>query len=220
MNNQTLHPLLEQFFRKIGLLSQDNPKLLNTYLSNNLRELPDLTALLDLEKAAERIISAMDQGEVIGIYGDYDVDGTTSCALLKLFFDGLGIPNNQIKTYQPDRFIDGYGLHVSSIKQAIKDGTNVLITVDCGITSYDACEFATSESKDQSKDSQHPIDVIITDHHQDNKDNPFPPAFAIVNPNRRDETCKQELRGLSWSRCGLCFGLENKKSSRSERAED
>ncbi len=164
---------------------------LEKFLSWDLKELPLLSQLKDLDKTAERIIAAIESDELIGIYGDYDVDGTTSCALFYHFFEMIGV---KVKTYQPSRFVDGYGLHLSSIDNAIEDNVKLLITVDCGITNVDAAEYAIHRG----------IDLIITDHHKDGAEE-MPPAYAIVNPNRRDEECEQELKYLAG--VGVAFAV-------------
>src|SRR3954466_9695620 len=103
-----LNPVLVRLFKKRGF----SPLQVQDMLSWNLKEIPELTNMIDLEKASARLITAMAKGEVIGVYGDYDVDGTTSCALLWHFFKMLGV---QVEVFQPSRFIEGYGVHDSSI---------------------------------------------------------------------------------------------------------
>ncbi len=163
---------------------------LNTFFSWDLKALPDFSTLQDISKSANRIVSAIENGESIAVYGDYDVDGTTSCALLYHFFKMINI---EIKTYQPSRFIEGYGIHPPAIDQAQQDGVQLLMTVDCGITNNPAAERALEKN----------IDLIITDHHNDANDT-MPPAFAIINPNRRDEpeSPLQALAGV-----GVAFAL-------------
>ena len=132
-----------------------------------------MSSLKDLKKASARIIDAIDREEKIGIYGDYDVDGTTSCALLFHFFKMLGV---DVSTVQPSRFIEGYGLHLSSIDEAVQNKLSILITVDCGISNNEAADYAKSKG----------LDLIITDHHKDARET-MPDAYAVINPNRRDE---------------------------------
>ena len=107
-----LHPVIQRLFEKREFSEQD----IHDFMSWNLRELPELTELKDLSKTAKRIIEAMDKGEKIGIYGDYDVDGTTSCALFYHFFQ---MHNVEVALIQPSRFVEGYGLHISSIDKSI-----------------------------------------------------------------------------------------------------
>lgn len=147
--------------------------MIENYLSWDLKSIPDMSSLKDLSKASARIIEAIDLKQKIGVYGDYDVDGTTSCALLYHFFKLLGV---ELDVVQPSRFIEGYGLHLSSIEEAVNKGISVLITVDCGITNNEAADKALDMG----------LDLIITDHHKDARDE-MPRAFAVINPNRRDE---------------------------------
>lgn len=189
----TLLPVLRKVLEKRGYKT---PEEIQSFLSWNLRELTPLTELKDLKKAANRIIEALDKKETIGIYGDYDVDGTTSCALLYQFFQLI---NHEVKLYQPSRFVEGYGIHPSSIETAIADGVRVLITVDCGISNNETAEYAL----------QRDIDLIITDHHKDAKPE-MPQAFAIVNPNRRDEDLNSELTSLAGVGVGFALALEIK----------
>ena len=147
--------------------------MIEDFLSWDLKTIPDMSTLKDLPKASARIIQAIENNEKIGVYGDYDVDGTTSCALFYHFFKMIGV---EINIVQPSRFIEGYGLHLSSIDEAVSNNIKVLITVDCGITNNEAADYALDRG----------IDLIITDHHKDARET-MPAAFAVVNPNRRDE---------------------------------
>lgn len=181
-----LNPVLVRLFKKRGF----SPLEVQDMLSWNLKDIPDLTKMIDLEKASHRLIKAMAEGETIGVYGDYDVDGTTSCALLWHFFKMLGV---QVEVFQPSRFIEGYGVHNSSIDAAVEKGCKVLITVDCGITSVATAEYAKGK-----------IDLIITDHHRDAAEK-IPEAFAVINPSRRDEPENSPLKPLAG--VGVAFAL-------------
>lgn len=181
-----IHPVIERLFKKRGLDSDS----IENFLSWDLKLLPDLTQLKDLNKAATRIIEAIDHQQKIAIYGDYDVDGTTSCALFYHFFQMIGV---EVDLIQPSRFVEGYGLHLSSIEDALKREIKVLITVDCGITNNEAADYAKERG----------IDLIITDHHKDARET-MPDAFAVVNPNRRDET-HAELKSLAG--VGVAFAV-------------
>jgi len=181
-----LHPVILRLFKKRGLTKIE----IQNMLSWNLKEIPDLTQMIDLSKASERILQAIAEGEKIGVYGDYDVDGTTSCALLWHFFKML---NTEIEVFQPSRFIEGYGVHNSSIDSAIDKNVKVLITVDCGITSVATAEYA----KDK-------LDLIITDHHTDAAPS-MPQAYAVINPSRRDEPENSPLKSLAG--VGVAFAL-------------
>lgn len=166
---QQLHPIIEKLFRKKGFTHD----MIQDFFSWDLKTIPDMGSLKDLKKASERIIRAIDNNEKIGIYGDYDVDGTTSCALFYHFFKMIGV---EVDLVQPSRFVEGYGLHLSSIDEALSKDIKVLITVDCGITN--------NEAADKARDMG--LDLIITDHHKDGRET-MPDAYAVVNPNRRDE---------------------------------
>jgi single-stranded-DNA-specific exonuclease len=175
---EKLHPVVERLFKKKGL----NLTEIQNFLSWDIKSLATLNQLKDLEKSSLKIIKTMAKKEKIGVYGDYDVDGTTSCALLYHFFKMLDV---EIETIQPSRFIEGYGLHLSSIDDALAKNIKVLITVDCGISNNEAADYAKEKG----------IDLIITDHHQDARSE-MPNAFAIINPNRRDENVG-ELKNLA-----------------------
>ncbi len=179
--------VLHQLWKKRGFSSQHVQEL----LSWDLKKLPALTQLKDLDKAAQRLIKAIDQKEEIGIYGDYDVDGTTSCALLYHFFQMLGVT---VHLFQPSRFVEGYGIHPSAIDQALEKKIKVLMTVDCGITNAAAALYAQEKK----------MDLIITDHHQDALPE-MVPAYAVVNPNRRDEPTDSPLAPLAG--VGVAFAL-------------
>lgn len=181
-----LHPVIVRLFKKRGL----SPLDVQDMLSWNLKDLPVLTQMIDLEKASARLIRAMSKKEIIGVYGDYDVDGTTSCALLWQFFKMMGI---QIEVFQPSRFIEGYGVHDSSIDAALEKNVKVLITVDCGITSVATAEYAKGK-----------LDLIITDHHKDAAPI-IPEAYAVINPSRRDEPVNSLLKPLAG--VGVAFAL-------------
>ena len=182
-----LHPIALKILEKRGYPANMQAH----FLSDDLRALPDLMALKDLEKATKRLMRAMAEGESIGVYGDYDVDGTTSCALLFHFFKSIGI---SVHLIQPSRFIEGYGIHAPSIQEAHERGIKVLITVDCGITA----DLAALRARELG------LDLIITDHHQEALPE-LPKAFAIVNPNRSDEPTESPLRALAG--VGVAFAL-------------
>lgn len=191
------------FFKTISLTQNyaQNKKLLLEYLigngqdpdkffDDNLRNLPDFSTLLDIELAAKRVIEAVDKNQKIGLFGDYDADGTTSVALFYHFLKMLGV---EAVTYQPSRFIEGYGLHKSSIETALADKVDLLITFDCGIMNHASAEFAKEVD----------LDLIITDHHNDgSKEKPC--AYAVVNPNRTDQP-ESELKKLAG--VGVSFAL-------------
>lgn len=186
-----LHPVLIRLFQKRGF----SPQEVKDILSWNLLDIPDLTKMIDLERASERIIRAMENNEVIGIYGDYDVDGTTSCALLWHFFKMIG---TTVEVFQPSRFVEGYGIHNSSIDAALEKNVKVLVTVDCGITNVVTAEYAKGK-----------LDLIITDHHRDAAPT-IPEAYAVVNPSRRDEAEDSPLKPLAGVGVGFALALQIK----------
>lgn len=184
---RSLHPALQRLLEKRGLAGKDA----QDFLSWNLKDIPDLTNMHDMTKAAERLVQAMERNEKIAVYGDYDVDGTTSCALLWHFFKMLG---HKIDVFQPSRFVEGYGIHPVSIDNALAENVKVLISVDCGISNTETADYAAAKD----------LDLIITDHHRDAASH-IPRAFAVVNPNRRDEPEDSPLRALAG--VGVAFAL-------------
>jgi single-stranded-DNA-specific exonuclease len=144
------------------------------FLSPTLKDLmPDPFHLKDMEKAVQRTLQAIEQKQNIVIFGDYDVDGATASAVIKRFFDDLGAPSS---IYIPDRALEGYGINQQALETLKAEGYCLVITVDCGTTSFDALTWATANA----------MDVIVLDHHM--SEETLPPAYALVNPNRRDET--------------------------------
>lgn len=134
-----------------------------------LAHLPHWQTFKDIVKATDRVLQALNSNERIVIFGDYDVDGTTSCALLKLAFLELG---RDVEIYIPDRLTEGYGLNPIGLEKIAASGGGLVITVDNGISAVVACERAR----------QLGIDVIITDHHEPPEC--LPDAFAILNPKQ------------------------------------
>jgi single-stranded-DNA-specific exonuclease len=147
------------------------------YLSPTIRaEMPDPSELTDLDAAAARLADAVAAGEAVAIFGDYDVDGATSAALLHDLLAACGL---EPRIYIPDRIFEGYGPNRDAINQLIDEGSTLIVTVDCGVTSFEALEQARTRG----------VDVVVIDHHQTGVD--LPPAVAIVNPNRQDDVSGQ-----------------------------
>ncbi len=144
------------------------------FLAPKIRDLlPDPSRLLDMDSATERIVAAIRKGERIGVFADYDVDGAASAALLVRFLSSL----RQTPTvYVPDRLREGYGPTAEALLELADRGVSLVITVDCGTTSFEALDRAAGEG----------LDVIVVDHHM--ADGELPRAAAVVNPNRADET--------------------------------
>jgi single-stranded-DNA-specific exonuclease len=136
------------------------------------RSMPDPDVLTAMPAAAARIADAIQRGETIAIFGDYDVDGATSAALLARFLRHAGI---EPLIHIPDRLFEGYGPNVEAVRALAARGATLLVTVDCGTTSIEPLADAAARG----------VDVVVIDHHQ--ADEALPPAVAIVNPNRRDD---------------------------------
>lgn len=144
------------------------------YLSPRLRDqMPDPSLFRDMDKAAARLADAIASGEQIAIFGDYDVDGATSSALLMRFFVSVGAKAPIL--YVPDRLAEGYGPNAPAMQKLADAGAKLVITVDCGITAFDPLQAA--------KDAG--LDVVVVDHHV--AEPRLPVAHAVVNPNRLDE---------------------------------
>lgn len=135
---------------------------------NDLHE-PDL--LMGMAAAVSRIVKAIDAGEKILIWGDYDVDGTTGTVLLRKTLRMLG---GVTEFHVPNRFTEGYGINIPALEAAMQNGCSLVISVDCGIRSFESLEWAAANG----------LDVIVTDHHLSDEIRGNPPAFAIVNPNQ------------------------------------
>ncbi|MEO7787632.1 MAG: single-stranded-DNA-specific exonuclease RecJ [Sphingomicrobium sp.] len=135
--------------------------------------LPDPSHFADMDKAARRLADAVEAGETIAIFGDYDVDGATSAALLTLFLRRLG---SEPIVYIPDRLMEGYGPSGKALVELRTRGATLAVTVDCGAQAFDAIDQAATAG----------LDVIVCDHHQCASS--LPVALAMVNPNRLDES--------------------------------
>lgn len=144
------------------------------FLNPSLKaQLPDPYVMQDMEKAAKRIATAIKNGEKVAVFGDYDVDGATSSALFKRFFKSLGL---DIQLYIPDRLKEGYGPNAPALLKLKENGVDLVITVDCGITSFEPLAEAKKAG----------LDIVVLDHHRAEAD--LPEADAVVNPNRLDDT--------------------------------
>ena len=144
------------------------------FLEPLLREaLPDPSHLLDMDRAVARLVAAIESHDLIAIFGDYDVDGATSAALLRRFFEAVG---GRVAVYIPDRQREGYGPNAPALLRLQAQGAAVVVTVDCGIAAHAPLAAAADAG----------LDVIVVDHHIGEPS--LPRAYAVVNPNRLDET--------------------------------
>ena len=137
--------------------------------------MPNPNLINDMEKAVKRIVECIMQKKTIGIFGDYDVDGATSTALIAKYLFKI---NRKVNIYIPDRKKEGYGPSISGFQKLIDQNSNVIITVDCGTSSFDSIKFSQEKL----------VDVIVLDHHQ--SDVKLPEAHAIVNPNKLGDNSK------------------------------
>lgn len=144
----------------------------SNFLNPTLRHwLPDPLVIPGMDAGIARVLEALEKGEKIAIFGDYDVDGATSASLLKRFFDALDVP---IRLYIPDRLLEGYGLNFKAMQQLHGEGMKLIITVDCGTSSVEVISQA----------AQIGLAIVVIDHHV--ADTNLPKAAAIINPNRLD----------------------------------
>ncbi|CCG07914.1 single-stranded-DNA-specific exonuclease RecJ [Pararhodospirillum photometricum] len=150
------------------------PEEAEAYLDPKLATfLPDPSHLLDMDRAVDRLVQAIDANETLGIFGDYDVDGATSTALLHRFFRALGVT---VLVHIPDRQREGYGPNGPALRRLAEAGARVVVCVDCGVSAFAALEEARTIG----------LQVIVCDHHEARTT--LPPALAIINPKRLDET--------------------------------
>lgn len=170
------HGLPELLGRVLAARGAD-PQTVEAYLDPSLRTLlPDPKSLQDMERAAERFANAIRAGEAVAVFGDYDVDGASSVALIERFLRAHG---QTCATYIPDRLTEGYGPTAQALTGLAQQGARLILTVDCGTTSEAAIAAANAAG----------VEVIVIDHHQ--ADEVLPPAFAVVNPNRQDDLSGQ-----------------------------
>lgn len=158
------------------------------FTNPSLAYLRDPFLLKDMDRAVDRIKSSITKKENIWIFGDYDVDGVSSTSILVLYFKSIGYLADY---YIPNRLEEGYGLNLDAIDYIASKGGNLIISVDCGITSVKEVDYAKSLG----------IDVIITDHHECQEK--LPEAYAVVDPKRED--CPYPFKGICG--CGVAFKL-------------
>jgi single-stranded-DNA-specific exonuclease len=149
----------------------ETEELASAFLNPSLEHLHEPLLMKGMQQAVDRISKAIDNGEKVLIWGDYDVDGTTGTVLLRSMLKHLGgISGFHI----PNRFTEGYGINTAALQEAQANGYSLVISVDCGIRSFEPLRWAKENG----------LDVIVTDHHLSDEVNGNPPAFAIVNPNQ------------------------------------
>ena len=149
----------------------------DAFLNPTVRDLlPDPARLTDMDKAAERLARAVTAGEKVAIFGDYDVDGAASSALITRLLRHYGTAS---ETYIPDRIFEGYGPNPEAMRELARRGAKLIVTVDCGSNSGEAIAAANAAG----------ADVVVLDHHQ--LGDALPPALAVVNPNREDDRSGQ-----------------------------
>ena len=170
-------PLIDQLLLARGVEAAD----LARHRQPTIRDfLPDPSVFRDMDKAAARLADAVERQEAVTIFGDYDVDGATSAALLVLLLRRLGLEPG---TYIPDRLMEGYGPSGDALVALKESGADLVVTVDCGAQAFAALEAATEAG----------LDVIVCDHHQCAAE--LPKAFAVINPNRLDEAADGAAHG-------------------------
>ena len=181
-----LGPEVARLLFERGIQDQES---LKKFLEPSLEDLYDPYLLHDMEKAVERIRRAIEDGENILIYGDYDADGMTSASIIKESLEQLGA---ECRVYLPNRFTDGYGPNASVYKYFIEqEGISLIVTVDNGVAGHEAIELAQSMG----------VDVIVTDHHS--MPATLPDAYAIIHPEHPDANYPfKHLAG-----CGVAFKL-------------
>jgi single-stranded-DNA-specific exonuclease len=162
--------LVDELLLARGVAREDLPR----HRDPRIRDfLPDPSCFQDMDKGAQRLADAVQAGESVAIFGDYDVDGATSAALLVLLLRRLGV---EPTVYIPDRLVEGYGPSGKALTELKADGASVAVCVDCGAQAFEALEQAKAAG----------LDVIVVDHHQ--CATLLPVAYALINPNRLDES--------------------------------
>ena len=184
-NKSGMPPIVATVLLNRGIAVSD----FRQFISKSKQGILSPETMLDMDKAVARVCRGIESGEKIVVYGDYDVDGITSTALL---YDALKSLGANVDYYIPDRKDEGYGINIMAVNKLIKSGVNLLITVDCGITAVGEVEFAKLQG----------MDIIITDHHTCKERIPEA-AEAVINPKRPDDEYEFEaLAGV-----GVAFKL-------------
>ena len=177
LEREGVHPLVAAVLSARGLCSMEQAR---SFLLAGDDLLEDGLQMKDMDRAAARVQFALDRGETIAVYGDYDVDGITATCLLTEYLTGQG---GHVIPYIPDRLEEGYGLNMDAVASLAARGVTLIITVDCGITAVDEVDQAGALG----------VDVVITDHHECKSI--LPCAAAVVDPHRPD--CPYPFKGLA-----------------------
>lgn len=180
-----LNELLATILVNRNIIKEDDIRL---FLNPTRDDFYDPFLITDMKIAIERIVEAIEKGQKVTIYGDYDVDGITSITVLKSFLKDVGL---EASSYIPNRLDEGYGLNKDAIDTIKQSGCDLMITVDCGISAMDEIEYANSLG----------IETIVTDHHEPG--NELPKAYAVIDNKRKDSKYPfRELAGV-----GVVFKL-------------
>jgi single-stranded-DNA-specific exonuclease len=164
-----LHDLLGRVLAARGVRLDEVPVVLEPTLRALM---PDPSTILDMDKGAARLADAIVAREPMAVFGDYDVDGACASALMQRFLRAHG---SEARIYIPDRMLEGYGPNAAAMDELIGGGARLIVTVDCGTTSFEALARAKALG----------AEVIVVDHHQ--ADERLPEAYAVINPNRQDD---------------------------------
>ena len=168
----------------------DNYEKAREFFKPKIEDIHSPFLMADMQKAVERIATAIENGEKILVYGDYDVDGTTAVALMYLYLSKI-VEKKYLDFYIPDRNSEGYGISSEGIDFAKENGFSLIVALDCGIKALDKIDYANSLG----------IDFIICDHHLPGEE--IPKAYAVLDPKRSD--CRYPFKELSG--CGVGFKL-------------
>lgn len=183
----SVSPIIASLLIARGFADEDSAR---KFLRPSIDQLHDPSLMLGMQTAVERILRAIDCGEKILIYGDYDVDGTTGTVVLRR---ALGLLGARTGFHVPHRFTEGYGIQQAALEKALSDGYTLVISVDCGIRAFEPLHWARANG----------LDVIVTDHHLPDEGEGAPPAFCVLNPNQHG--CRYPDKNLAG--VGVAFKL-------------
>ncbi|HAW51753.1 MAG TPA: single-stranded-DNA-specific exonuclease RecJ, partial [Flavobacteriales bacterium] len=180
-----VHPVLCEVLLQRGIDSKEKAEL---FFRPKLDHLYDPWSMLDMDRAVERVLEARNSCQKIMVLGDYDVDGTTSAAMMYLFLKSIDVSCDY---YIPDRYNEGYGISIDSIDHAVSEEFSLMICLDCGIKAIEKVDYAGEKG----------LDIIICDHHTPGPE--VPKAIAVLDPKRTG--CTYPFKDLSG--CGVGFKL-------------